>query len=90
MAAFNNIISKTFLLLLLRNSVKQKLYHQRINYSVSYLIKITLINRDKNKGKLQSFVNFTKKKSNDDFLGFTFHKKALQNLSSDYHYVQTC
>ena len=48
MAAFNNIISKAFLLLLLRNSVKQKLYYQRINYSVSYLIKITLINgRDK-------------------------------------------
>ena len=36
-----------------------------------------LYNRDKNKGKLQSFVNFTKKKSNDDFLGFTLHKKAL-------------
>ena len=42
-------------------------------HSVQYM---DLHNRDKNKGKFQPFVNFTKKK-NDSFLGFTFHKKAL-------------
>ena len=43
-------------------------------HSVQYM---DLHNRDKNKGKYQSFVKFTKKKNNDGFLGFTLHKKVL-------------
>ena len=35
-----------------------------------------LKNNDKNKGKFQSFVYFTKVNDND-FSGFTFHKKVL-------------
>ena len=34
-------------------------------------------NKDKNKGKFQSFVNFTKKINDNDFLGFNFYKKFL-------------
>ena len=35
-----------------------------------------LHNKDKIKGKFQYFVNFTKKINDNDFAGFTFHKKA--------------
>ena len=36
-----------------------------------------LHNKDKIKGKFQSFVNFTKKINDNDFVGFTFYKMAL-------------
>ena len=36
-----------------------------------------LYKKDKNNGKFQSFLNFTKKINDYDFLGFTFYKKAL-------------
>ena len=49
-----------------------------------------LYNKDKNKRKFQSFVNFTKKINDNDFSGFTFYKKALQYLSSTFHYFQIC
>ena len=36
-----------------------------------------LYNKDKYKGKFNSFVKFTKKINDNNFLGFTFYKKAL-------------
>ena len=42
-----------------------------------------LYNKDKKKG------TFIKKINDNDFSGFTFYKKALLYLSSDFHYVQT-
>ena len=47
---------------------------------------IKLYNRDKNRGKFQSFINFEKKINDNDFSGFTFYEKALYYRSSD---VQT-
>ena len=43
--------------------------------SLTFLIK--LYNKNKNKGKFQSFVNFTKKINDNDFSGFNFYEKAL-------------
>ena len=37
---------------------------------------IKLYNKIKNKEKLQSFANFTKKTDDNDFSGFTFYKKV--------------
>ena len=39
-----------------------------------------LYNKDKNREKFQSFENFTMKLKDNDFLGFTFNKKALPFL----------
>ena len=36
-----------------------------------------LYNKDKDKGKFQSFITFTKKINDNIFLGLTFYKKAL-------------
>ena len=38
---------------------------------------VKLYDKDKIKGKFQSFGNFTKKLNDNDFLGFTFYKKPL-------------
>ena len=43
-----------------------------------------LYNNDRNKREFQSFVNFTKKINDSYFSGFTFYKKVLYHVSSNF------
>ena len=46
-----------------------------------------LYHKDKNKGKFQSFVNFSKKTNDTDFSGFTFYKNPY-NIFLMFKYVR--